>query len=121
MLNKHHHSRCGHYPGHLRDEFIEALEEYLVGEAESPNRLITACGAVWGCTDIVPNDYFTWAEDISGLTVKSRTYAALARGIRAALRDTPAALGTDVGDAARPDGREVMGNAMTARNEAHGS
>ena len=84
--SKHRHApRGGHYPGHLRDEFIEALEEYLAGRANDPSRLVAACGTVWSCTDVVPNDYFEWAKDIRGVEVKSRTYAALARGIRGAL------------------------------------
>lgn len=81
--------RGGHYPGHVRDEFLDALEEYLLQRADTPTRLVAACGAVWFCTDIVPNDYFTWAGDIRGLRVKSRTYAALARAIRAAVSRSP--------------------------------
>ena len=80
--------RGGHHPGHLRDEFIEALEEYLLRRAKTATRLVAACGAVWNCTDTVPNDYVLWAENIRGVTAKLRSYAALARAIRATLSHT---------------------------------
>lgn len=50
------------------------------------DRLVRACALVWKRTDCPPNDVFVYAaEDIEGVEPKRRTYAALARAVRAAL------------------------------------
>ena len=79
-------ARGGHFPGHLRDEFVEALWQYRDDPSTPTDRLVRACGLVWNCTDCLPNDVFVYAaEDIEGVEPKRRTYAALARAVRAAL------------------------------------
>jgi len=47
--------RGGHFPGHIRDEFLEAIEGYYrKGDAESVKRLYELSGKLWNCSDILP-------------------------------------------------------------------
>jgi hypothetical protein len=62
-----------HYPGHLRETFVAALEDYLVGTSgalevffydedkqrlwngmDTDNRLQWTAGQPWHCTDVMP-------------------------------------------------------------------
>ncbi len=86
--------RHGHAHGHVRDTFINAVDEYLSrkpGHAEpvvkheidyEPHSIpiSRACTLVWNCTDIVPGDIFDSLCN-AGLEIKSRTYAACARAV----------------------------------------
>ncbi len=69
---------------------IEAFVNWLPGQPEPTIEyeeieltLTDACKLVWHCTDIVPGRYF---DDLLGvLDMKTRTYAAVARAMRASL------------------------------------
>jgi hypothetical protein len=78
----------GHAPGHIRDEFCEALEAFAdttdndpdIGEAVS--RLFTAAGKVWRCTDILPGDVYATVRDCCLIDRFTPTYAGAARRVR---------------------------------------
>ena len=88
--------RGGHFPGHLRDAFILAIEAYMSWNDEEPEpkvevsvnyeptpfRISEVCKILWNCTDILPNlwyreltDNAIWPSEGPG----SQTYAAAAR------------------------------------------
>jgi hypothetical protein len=91
--------RHGHAPGHVRETFSNAVDQFLnwkPGEAEpaveyevnyEPRSILIsrACTLVWNCTDIAPGDL---VSDLLNdeLEMKSRTYAACARAMHAAIR-----------------------------------
>ncbi|MCK1324208.1 MULTISPECIES: hypothetical protein [unclassified Bradyrhizobium] len=95
--------RHGHAPGHVRDTFTKAVEEFLnwkPGEAEPTVEhevnyepcsipISRGCTLVWSCTDIVSGDLVDRLG--SDLELKSRTYAACARAIHAEIRSRLAA------------------------------
>ena len=87
--------RGGHFPGHIRDTFLEAIEEFAEWEPGTPEPSVTleiryephqiplskACGLLWNCADVLPG----WAFDQlvgCGLDVRRQTYAAAARAMR---------------------------------------
>jgi len=90
----------GHAPGHVRDTFLAAIEEFDQWNGEGPEptvefevnyepRPITlsqACGLVWNCTDIVPGDYRDMICDNFDTRVRG-TYAGCARVMRAWLNN----------------------------------
>lgn len=79
--------RHGHLPGHIRDEFGDAIDEYLEGKVKA-DRLLKACGQVWNCTDITPRTmHEAGAHIVEDQLPARRTYAALARSIRRALSE----------------------------------
>jgi hypothetical protein len=66
--------RGGHYPGHLRDMFLEAIDafrdwnegepeptvEYQKNYQASQIPISRACGLLWNCTDIIASgDLYT--------------------------------------------------------------
>jgi hypothetical protein len=88
--------RSGHFPGHLREAFLAAIEAYLVWEDRESEPKITVeihyqeremlisevCGWLWNCTDILPGteyrelvDNARWEHEAP----KCQTYAAAAR------------------------------------------
>jgi hypothetical protein len=89
--------RHGHALGHVRDTFINAVDEFLnwkPGEAEpvveyevnyQPHSIpiSRACTLVWNCTDIAPGDLVSDLLNDAELEIRSRTYAACARAIYA--------------------------------------
>jgi hypothetical protein len=89
----------GHYPGYLRDAFLEALEAYRnweTGELEpsvevsihyQPVQISISkiFGKLWFCTDILPGTEFDSLEYVD-IYPKSRTYAAAAHALLAAMR-----------------------------------
>jgi hypothetical protein len=91
--------RHGHAPGHVRDTFMNAVDEFFdwkPGEAEpvvehevnyEPHLIpiSRACTLVWNCTDIAPG-YVVDRLCNEELNIKSRTYAACARAIYADIR-----------------------------------
>jgi len=62
--------RGGHYPGHVRDLFNDAIEAYRDWKNGDPEPTVTAeihykpheipisqvCGLLWHCTDQLPGD-----------------------------------------------------------------
>jgi hypothetical protein len=103
MIGKTNRSRRGnggHAPGHIRDTFHRALEEYQSwnpGEAEPTvtyevnyvPREITisqACGLVWNWSDIMPGLDFSVLENC-GIECSSQTYAAAARALKSAIQN----------------------------------
>jgi hypothetical protein len=99
----HHYGnrRGGHCPGHIRDAFLAALDAYQQwedGEPEptvefevnyepQPIAISKACGLVWNCSDILPNDAWQILEDTDLIeTVGRRTYGAAARAMHARIR-----------------------------------
>ena len=97
--------RNGHAPGHIRETFLSAVDAFLewkVGEplptvefeiryVPRPISIMKACGLVWNCTDIMPGTSFDILKDDARLEMKSRTYAACARAMHAAIPATPIA------------------------------
>jgi hypothetical protein len=93
-----YHRRGGHYPGHYRDAFLEAIDAFSAWEANEPEptiefetnfvprdvKLSEACRLLWNCSDILPTHAFTTIEDC-GIRPGRRTYAAAARAIYATL------------------------------------
>jgi hypothetical protein len=91
----------GHYPGHMRDAFMEALEKYYEWEGGEPEPTVemevrwrrylvtirVVFGKFWNCSDILPG--FDWERFLeeTGLEPKSRTYGAIARAILTALKE----------------------------------
>jgi hypothetical protein len=64
-----HNVISGHNPGHLRDRFVE-----LVEEREFSSELTAVAGKLWNCTDIVPGSVCCSLDEPVG-----STYAQLAR------------------------------------------
>ncbi|QRM35835.1 hypothetical protein [Microvirga sp. VF16] len=79
--------RGGHAPGHLRDEFLEALEAYYKNRNDSKIRatLAATCARLWNCTDILPGSDADRVADLIGGERRSYSYAAAARKIRSYL------------------------------------
>jgi hypothetical protein len=90
----------GHAPGHVRETFTNAVDEFLnwkPGEAEplveyevnyEPRSIpiSRACTLVWNCTDIAPGYLVFELRNDAQLEMKSSTYAACARAMYAAIR-----------------------------------
>jgi hypothetical protein len=91
--------RNGHYGGHVRDMFLEAVEVFHDWEDGKPEptvnfevhyepRQITiskACGLLWNCSDILPRqavDTLEWC----GIYLDRRTYASAARAMLERIR-----------------------------------
>lgn len=103
-MTKIKHPRGGHFPGHLRNAFLQAIEIWYSSDDANPTvvfeddyreRQITmaeACGIMWNCRDILPDSY---GRDIEDGTRKPFnhdmndhrrwTYAAAARAIKATI------------------------------------
>ena len=96
--------RCGnggHAPGHVRDMFLSAIESFEAWPTNTPEpmvdfevrfepRAITltrACGIVWNCSDILPGSAFDTLINC-GLQLKRRTYAAAARAMSEAIKES---------------------------------
>lgn len=64
----------GHAPGHLREAFLEYLngdpdsETISIGYEEKAMPLRWLLGQLWNCTDILPEEYCTKLELMSGST-----------------------------------------------------
>ena len=94
----------GHAPGHIRETFAEAIDAFAGWSPGEPLPTVTreiyyvpheislaeACGLVWNCTDILPGVAVTLLRDDCGLSLQRRTYAAAARAMLAALKETGA-------------------------------
>jgi hypothetical protein len=76
----------GHAPGHVRNTFLQAVEawqgwsarspeptvEFEVGYVPQPILISKACGLVWNCPDVLPDD--AWKALVTeGLTPGRRT------------------------------------------------
>jgi hypothetical protein len=67
-------NRGGHAPGHLRDAFLEYLDEgsesdtVVVGEEERVVPLRWLIGQLWNCTDVLPSEYCSMLELEQGST-----------------------------------------------------
>ena len=91
----------GHSPGHVRDMFLSAIElfeawpknapeptvDFEVHFEPRPITLLRACGIVWNCSDILPGSAFDTLVNC-GLQLKSRTYAAGARAMSEAIKES---------------------------------
>jgi hypothetical protein len=71
MPNPTHLPKPGHNPGHVRDAFLEAIED---GE---PSRMRSTAGKLWSCTDVLPSEYCSLLDIPQG-----SSYAQAARAIR---------------------------------------
>src|SRR5262245_21907195 len=83
----------GHAPGHVRDAFIDALDQFEAWENGEPEpsieidgqalSLSEVCGLVWNCTDIMPAAVRNALKDLLDAHGDARcfrgTYAAGAR------------------------------------------
>ena len=90
----------GHYPGHLRDAFIEAIDAYCgwepgtpeptveveFGYVPRPMTLTQVCGLMWNCTDILPS-LEVGALEHHGIELQRSTYAAAARAMKFAIEN----------------------------------
>ena len=82
-------NRGGHAPGHLREAFVEWLDdpqqtEVVVGWNEERRRLSWLVGQLWNCTDILPSDV---REQVNSLLLGEpndfrNTYAAAVRRLK---------------------------------------
>ncbi|MBA7632945.1 hypothetical protein ES703_40501 [subsurface metagenome] len=67
-------NRGGHAPGHLRDAFLQYLDQgsdsdtVTVGESERVVSLRWLIGQLWNCTDILPHEYCAMLELRQGST-----------------------------------------------------
>jgi hypothetical protein len=94
--------RGGHFPGHVRDAFLDAIEAFTAwkdGDPEQavemehhyephPVSLSTMCGLLWNCTDVLPGSAFdALADALDGFDIdmRRRTYAVAARSMREAI------------------------------------
>jgi hypothetical protein len=87
--------RGGHFPGHIRETFLEAIEAYCDWNSGEPEPIVTlevnyeprpitisaACGLLWNCADILPYRTVQQLED-TGLAIGRRSYAGAARAMR---------------------------------------
>jgi hypothetical protein len=101
MACAYHRHNGGHYPGHLRDAFIEAIEAYRNWESGTleptvevefgyvPRQmtLTQVCGLMWNCTDVLPSIEVSELERCS-IEVRMNTYAAAARAMKSAIENT---------------------------------
>ena len=81
--------RGGHAPGHLREAFVEWLDdpeqtEVVVGGNEEQRPLSWLIGQLWNCTDILPSDV---REQVNNLLTGEpdgfrNTYAAAVRRLK---------------------------------------
>jgi hypothetical protein len=78
---------AGHAPGHLRNEFLEALEAHYKNRTDSKirERLAAACALLWNCTDILPGSDAAMVADLVSGERRGYSYAAAARQIRSYL------------------------------------
>lgn len=85
---KYQPNRGGHAPGHLREAFLEYLDDtdepwgrtvFLNDEEKPIDWLI---GQLWNCTDILPSMYYD-ALELTG----QHTYSAAARLVSAKLAE----------------------------------
>jgi hypothetical protein len=81
--------RSGHAPGHVRDNFLDAIENYIrarTPDAEIVERLYELSGKLWNCNDVLPGD---WANEIGAIRgypgETPSTYARAARRLRSLL------------------------------------
>lgn len=94
--------RAGHFPGHVRDAFLDAIEAFAEWQDGEPLPMVeferhyvpqqmtlsAMCGLLWNCTDALPGSAFDAladALDEYDIPLKRRTYAAAARSMRAAI------------------------------------
>jgi hypothetical protein len=95
-------NRSGHFPGYLRDAFLEAIDGYesweIVNEPEPTievgysGELMTVSEIfrkLWNCTDIMPGNDFDYLANMD-VYPKKRTYAAAARALLQAYKDAEA-------------------------------
>jgi hypothetical protein len=92
--------RQGHAPGHVRETFTNAVDEFINWKSGDPEPVVEhevnyepcpipisrACTLVWNCTDVVPGDLVSDLLNDAELEIKSRTYAACARAMHAEIR-----------------------------------
>jgi hypothetical protein len=100
MKSLSHRHLSGHYPGHWRDAFLEALELYGNWETGEPEPTVEmelnyqpvripisrVFGKLWHCSDILPSLAVSELEGY-GLELKSRTYAAAARTLLSIIKE----------------------------------
>jgi hypothetical protein len=80
----------GHFPEHIRDTFLEAVDAFRAWDGEGDEPVVTlevdfeqrqipismAARLVWNCTDILPD----WAfDELEELGLRGRTYARAAQ------------------------------------------
>jgi hypothetical protein len=75
LTMSNHRVISGRAPGHLRDRFIELIEE-----REFTPELTALTGQLWNCTDIVPGSVCDWLDQPVG-----STYAQLVRHVRSVM------------------------------------
>jgi hypothetical protein len=91
MNSNYKNGHSGHAKGHVRDAFLNAIEEFLRWTGESPeptvefeDRTITisaACGMLWNCTDVLPHASRDALSDYG----RQSSYAVAARCIKRAI------------------------------------
>lgn len=98
--------RGGHAPGHVREAFIAAIEEFCHWRDGEPEPTVEyemnyepvdipisrACTLVWNCSDIVPGCDADIARD-AGLEFKQRTYAGIAQAMLEAILERKQPIG----------------------------
>jgi hypothetical protein len=80
-IDQRRHLNVGHYPGHLRDAFVEGIERCQPGIAPIAvdAELNRIAGLVWNCTDVLPGEYCQMLDLPAG-----SSYAQAPRHVRAA-------------------------------------
>jgi len=81
-MSKFNASRGGHTPGHLREAFIDFVEEGEINtdsfDDPSQAELSYVTGQLWNCTDVMPGDVCDYLDLPHG-----STFARGARELRA--------------------------------------
>jgi hypothetical protein len=103
---RYHAPRGGHAPGHLREAFLEWLQESIHSPSEAPlpsmvevgdePRPITwLLGQLWNCSDILPRQDFESVNEILASEnvpeIDRQTYAAAARALKPLVSPSSAA------------------------------
>jgi hypothetical protein len=82
----------GHFPGHLRGRFEEAVEAFRLSNDDEPmpevdsEPILEIFGKLWNCSDILPSGVVSDLE-YCDIEIKSRTYGSAARALREATRE----------------------------------
>jgi hypothetical protein len=82
----------GHFPGHLREDFGNAVDAYESWNDDEPEPTVEEMpiskvfGKLWNCSDILPSGIVSSLENCD-VEIKSRTYGAAARALREATKE----------------------------------
>jgi hypothetical protein len=92
----------GHAPGHIRDAFRDAMFAFMDWDRVEPEPTVEVeihyqprtmtisqvCGLLWNCSDILNGQHADWIAEHCGLENMRNSYAAAARAMHKAVRET---------------------------------